>query len=118
MAITTSDYAQPGRSMVKTYAHVVDGKIAAIATVSASETKPFGMTPRRHDTGRIDPSTEHVLNITGAICQLGWLVDGMGQMTPAPVGWTRALGIDESVHSVRELSPVEMAQFRKSVAGS
>ena len=98
MAITTQS-ANLARSGVKTYAHVIDGRIAEIATCAASEPKPFGLKPRWH-IGRIDPSIEHVLNVTGVQCGIGWLVDGMGQTAPIPVGWTRALTIDESLHKV------------------
>lgn len=42
MAITTQS-ANLARSGVKTYAHVIDGRIAEIATCAASEPKPLGL---------------------------------------------------------------------------
>ncbi len=67
-------------SQSRRFAHVRGGRVVAVEAVPLGQPRPFLAIEMRHPRRRIDPLVEHVVEVTGVPCEVGFIADAWGNV--------------------------------------
>ena len=100
---------------MRAFALCRDGFVHAVRSVAAGARHPFGDVEMGVMGMAQDPAREHVVDVTGAVCHPGFIVDNKGNVAP-PGNRTEALRVDEpGYHDLRVVGPVPTSELAEIV---